>query len=148
MRRLRSRRGALSYILSVIMMALVTTSLATVVLLWGLGQVSESQSSFESAIRARIDKAQERILVEDVEVIDSTTVRISVRNVGKVMFTVDKVYINHTSVNVPSRLTLGVRELGRINATTIGLFNLLPDHTYSFVVSTTRGTTYAGYFKY
>lgn len=139
----RNRRRGLSYILSVVMMTLVTTSLASVVLLWGLGQVSESQNSFGLTIRARIDKTQERMVVEDVRFIDNNTATISLRNIGKVQIVIDQIYANHTALQVPSKLVLGVQQNGNITATSS--FNA---GIYYIVVATSRGTTYEDYQTY
>ncbi|MFQ6134556.1 MAG: hypothetical protein ACE5KU_01920 [Nitrososphaerales archaeon] len=144
-----SRRGGrrgLSYILSVVMMTLVTTSLASVVLLWGLGQVNESQSSFGLAIRARIDKTQERLVVENVEFVDNRTITVSMRNVGKVQIVIDQIYANHTALSLtPSKLVLGVQQNGNITATSSSDFVYGPLYV---VVATSRGTTYADYYTY
>ncbi len=139
------RRG-LSYILSVVMMTLVTTSLASVVLLWGMGQVSESQASFGLAIRARIDKTQERMLIENIEFVDNRTITVSMRNVGKAQITVDQIYADHVTLSLaPTKLVLGVQQNGNITATASSDFSY---GAIYIVVATSRGTTYADYYTY
>ncbi len=128
------------------MMTLVTTSLASVVLFWGLGQVSESQDSFGLAMRARTEKTQERLVVEDVRFVDNQTIAVSVRNVGKVQIVVDQIYANHTALSLnPTKLVLGVKQNGNITVTSVSPFST---GTFYIVVATSRGTTYADYYTY
>ncbi|MBI2184359.1 MAG: hypothetical protein HYU39_05305 [Thaumarchaeota archaeon] len=152
LRRSRQRRKnkAISYILSVIMMTLVTTSLSAVVLLWGLNEVSTSRNSFSSAIRARMERVQERIVVEDVflDVIGSTLV-VHVRNAGGIQIVVDRVYVNHQSATITlvnnqagTKLSLGVSSYGNVTATSP--VTLSSGTTYTVTVATTRGSTATG----
>ncbi|MFC1753993.1 hypothetical protein ACFL96_11485 [Thermoproteota archaeon] len=144
----KRRHSGLSYILSVVMMTLVTASLASVVLLWGIGQVNESQSNYGLAIDARKDKAQERLVIENVE-FNATGInetRIFVRNVGKVQIVIDQVYVNHTILNLQNKVVLGVQKSDFVTATFISPENLSPG-IYYIIVSTSRGTTYADYYE-
>lgn len=145
----RNNVKGLSYILSVIMMTLVIVSLSSVVLLWGLGQVNESQSSYSLAIDARKDRAQERLVVENINFVANGDgeVIVSVRNVGKVQIVIDKIYANHTILNTTSKLVLGVQKNGNITAT-FDSISPLAEGTYYFIVATSRGTTYADYYAY
>ncbi len=127
-------------------MTLVTTSLASVVLFWGLGQVSESQDSFGLAMRARTEKTQERLVVEDVRFVDNQTIAVSVRNVGKVQIVVDQIYANHTALSLnPTKLVLGVKQNGNITVTSASPFST---GTFYIVVATSRGTTYEDNYTY
>lgn len=149
MMRKQKNRG-LSYILSVVMMTLVISSLASVVLIWGIGQVNESQSSYSLAIDARKYKAQERLVIENV---NFTTINVdgkfnvTVRNVGKVQIVIDKVYANHTSLSTdPPKIVLGVQEIGSIVAHVSD--SPPPNGVYYVIVATSRGTTYGDYYAY
>lgn len=145
----RHKINGLSYILSVVMMTLVIASLSSVVLLWGIGQVNESQSSYSLAIDARKDRAQERLVVENVNFISigDGEVIVSVRNIGKVQIVIDQIYANHTILMISSKLVLGVQKNGNITAT-FDSISPLAEGTYYFIVATSRGTTYADYYTY
>ncbi|MBI4257465.1 MAG: hypothetical protein HY619_00780, partial [Thaumarchaeota archaeon] len=99
-KRVERRKKAISYVLSVVMMTLVTTSLAAVVLLWGLNEVSTSRNSFSLAIRSRMERVQERITVENVEFNGPDSLTVHVRNSGAIQIVVDKVYVNRVGCSV------------------------------------------------
>ncbi len=139
----RRRSRAISYILSVIMMTLVTTSLAGVVLLWGLTEVGSSRNSFSSAIRARMERAQERLVVEDVYFSSSSAATVYVRNIGSIQIVVDVVYVNHTAYAV-TKTSIGVGALQSVSVTGLSLTSA----TYPITVATTRGSTSTGYWTY
>lgn len=61
------RRTAISYIMSVAIMTFVTLAMASVVLVWSLGQTATSQNTFASAINANEAKAEERYTIEQVQ---------------------------------------------------------------------------------
>ncbi len=146
----RRQRRALSYILSVVIMTLVTTSMAGVVLLWGLNEVGTSRDSFSSAIRSRMERTQERLVVEDAYFDTANdTLRISVRNVGSIRIVADVVYVNHTLALIPNKLSLGVRERATINITVTEIPDLdfLDTGDLALItVATTRGTTSTDYW--
>lgn len=137
----RRQRRAISYILSVVMMTLITTSMATVVLLWGLNEVGTSRDTFSSAIRARMERAQERLTVEDVYFDGSNTLTVYVRNTGGIQIVVDVVYIDHVAYTV-TKTSIGVRELASITVTV----SLTSGQTYLITVATTRGSTATDYW--
>lgn len=153
--KMRRRRRALSYILSVVIMILITTSLATVVLLWGLNEVSTSRSSFSSSIRARTDRVQEHFTVEDVR-FNSTHLRVYLRNTGAIQIVVDQVYVNHQVGTIASsssssggtKLSLGVQALGWVDVARPSAVTLTSGQTYTVNVATTRGSTVAEYWTY
>jgi hypothetical protein len=128
-------------------MTLVTLSLASTVLFWSFGQVAESQSVFTSAINARIARAQERIVIENVKFTSSTQLTVYVRNAGAIGVVIDAVYVNQTATTglSPTKLSLPIQVSGGITATISGL---RAGTTYTISVATTRGTTYVGTFTY
>ena len=65
------RRTAISYIMSVAIMTFVTLAMASVVLVWSLGQTATSQNTFASAINANEAKAEERYTIEQVQFLAS-----------------------------------------------------------------------------
>lgn len=138
------RKRALSYILSVVMMTLVTTSLATSVLLWGLTQVAESRTTLSSAVKARMERMQEGFVVEDVKMINTTSLRIYVRNNGARQLVIDQAYMNHTAANTitaqggGARLSLAVREVGFVDAK-FSSASFALGSTVLIRVTTTRG---------
>jgi len=137
-------RRAISYILSVVMMTLITTSLAGVVLVWGLNQVSTSRDSFSAAIRARMERAQERIVIEDVSFPSSSSATVYVRNSGGIRVVVDVIYVDHVAYTV-TKTSIGVKEVAPVTVT--GL-SLTLGTTYTISAATTRGTTATGSFTY
>lgn len=142
------QRKAISYILSVVLMTVVTTSLASVALLWALGQVSTSQGDFSSIINARIARVQERVVIEDVWFLNSTAVRIYVRNVGGIGIVIDTAYIDHRQITTqsPTKLTLGINQQSSI--VVIAAQTLSSGTTYTITVATTRGSTATGSHTY
>ena len=146
----RRPRKALSYILSVVIMTLITTSMAGVVLLWGLNEVGTSRDSFSSSIRSRMERAQERLVVEDVYFVNfvngSNTLSVSVRNVGSIRIVADVVYVNHTLNLIPNKLSLGVRERATINITNPQPL-LGADDLVIITVATTRGSSTTDYWR-
>ncbi|MCL4436101.1 MAG: hypothetical protein M1387_05250 [Thaumarchaeota archaeon] len=145
----RKQRRALSYILSVVIMTLITTSMAGVVLLWGLNEVGTSRDSFSSSIRSRTERVQERLVVEDVYFVDSTHLKVYVRNTGAIQIVVDEVYVNHQAGTIASKLSLGVQSSGYVyvdvSSTSV---SLIDGQTYTINVATTRGSTVSGSWKY
>jgi FlaG/FlaF family flagellin (archaellin) len=144
----RRQRRAISYILSVILMTVVTTSLASVTLLWALGQVSISQSDFSGAINARAARIQERIVIEDVRFINSTAIRIYIRNVGGIGVVMDTAYIDHRQISSqsPTKLSLGINQQNYVDVITAQ--TLSSGTTYRVTVATTRGSTATGSHTY
>ncbi len=142
--KMRRRRRALSYILSVVIMILITTSLATVVLLWGLNEVSTSRASFSSSIRARTERVQERFVVEDVyyDTVNSRLV-VYVRNTGGIQIVVDQVYVDHVAYTT-AKTSLGVQEMKPVYVTG----GVPSSGTRTVNVATTRGSTVADYWTY
>lgn len=141
-----SQRG-ISYIISVLIMTLVTLSLASTVLFWSFGQVAESQSVFTSAINARIARAQERIVIENVKFTSGTQLTVYVRNVGAIGVVVDAVYVNQQAATVSSKVSLAIQTSGGVTATVSGI-TLTSGTTYTIAVATTRGTVNVGTFTY
>lgn len=143
----RRHRRALSYILSVVVMTLITTSMAGVVLLWGMTEVGTSRDSFSSAIRSRMERAQERLVVEDAHFDSvSNTLRVSIRNVGSIGIVADVVYVNHTLNLIPNKLSLGVRERATINITNPNPSGMTSGDLALITVATTRGSSATDYW--
>ena len=84
-----------SYILSVLVMTVVTVSLSSVVLFWALRTVDETQIGFTNDVQSRMDKTRERFVVESVLFENSTHLTVFVRNVGGIQLIVDQVYIDN-----------------------------------------------------
>ncbi len=141
------KRLAVSYVLSVLLMTLVTTSLGTVVLLWSISEVTTSQNTFGMAMRARVEKAQERLIVENVgySSIDDTLLTVYVRNVGAVSLVVDAAYVNKRQCTLNVTQTLGVGELQAFLLTSP--VALSSDTSHYVVIATQRGSTVAGYWE-
>lgn len=133
-----------SYIISVMVMALVITSLAGVVMYWGMGQVSVAQSEYSAAISADLNRIKERIVVEHVAFNPPNKATIYVRNVGSVPAVVDAVYFNDTRITLNPPLQLGLGAGGSYTVTT-------PPYqrgsVVNIAVSTQRGNMVAAYWK-
>lgn len=79
-------------------MTLVITALASVVLTWGLGTVSSTRVALDNAVQARIDRVQQSLTIEDVQMVSATPpglIRIWIRNSGSINIVVDQIYINN-----------------------------------------------------
>ena len=135
----------MSYIISVLAMILITVSLAGTVLFWGINVIGESNISFSSAIGAKDARWQENLLIENVEFINSTAVKVHIRNSGSGILTVDRIYVNQTLTEF-DRLTLGEQKKGNVIAKTPLGFTLKVGETYQVLVVTTRGTKASGDF--
>lgn len=103
----KRRRAGISYILEVVMMTLVIVALSTVVLTWGLSQVSTSRVALTAAVNDRIYRTQESILIEDVQMVDPNHMIVAVRNIGSTQAVVDTVYINNVATTVTGICTQG-----------------------------------------
>jgi hypothetical protein len=144
-------------------MTFVTVSMASVVLVWSIGQVSESQNVFSSAINARVERAMERFVIEDVQFLSAgaslTTPAVTcpagsngcllvyIRNVGSIQLVVDAAYINNqladqstysSSSNSP-KLSLGMQQLGYIFVRSP--LTLSVGTTYQIASASTRGNS-------
>jgi len=82
------------------MMTLVITALASVVLTWGLGSISSSRAALTGAVNARINRVQEGLVVEDVQLLDATHLRVWVRNTGAIQIVIDQAYVNNAQSSV------------------------------------------------
>lgn len=150
-RRTTHRRG-ISYILSVVIMTLVISTMATSVLVWGLAQITETRTALSSAVQARIERLQQSLVVEDAQMINSTTLKVYIRNTGAVQIVVDQLYVNHTAATAlsPARLSLSVKSIGVLYAKFSA--SDLPSGfssgaTVLVRVSTTRGVSDVGTWK-
>ncbi|MCH8022992.1 MAG: hypothetical protein IH932_04535 [Thaumarchaeota archaeon] len=142
-----------SYILSVLVMTVVTVSLSSVVLFWALRTVDETQAGFTLDVQARMDRSRERMLIENVAFLNSTHITIYVRNVGNVQLIVDQVYIDNLAGTIEaagglsvSRLGLSIQRAG--NVTIASPVTLVPGNTYSISVATSRGNTDVAFWTF
>lgn len=134
------RRRAISYIMSVAIMTFVTLAMASVVLVWSLGQTATSQNTFASAINANEAKAEERFTIEQVQFLangqsggqytcltSNGCLILYIRNVGSIQLVVDAVYVNNQ---------LSLQDQYGITATTI-----ISTQTSTTITSTTTSTS-------
>lgn len=138
----RPRKG-LSYILSVIMMTLVITSLSTSVLFWSLGQISDSRNAVSAALGARMDRIQQALIVENVEMVNDTTIRLHIRNTGSVQIVIDQVYVNRSQATTldPVKLSLAIKAVSSIEVSVSTLPNFVAGNSQLVRASTTRGVS-------
>ncbi len=148
------KKRAISYIMEVVMMTLVVTALASVVLTWGISTITASRASLGGAVQARMDRVQEGLVVQDVQLISSTQLRVWVRNSGSIQIVVDQIYVNNnqgtitnvcvpnksppcSSVTPPGKLSLPIQAVGAVDIT-------VPSNTVVATTGTaTSGTTTA-----
>ena len=143
---MKPKSRGISYIFSVMLMTLVIVSLATAVLLWGMGVVSSSQSAYSAVFQQKIERVKERLVVEDVMFnITEQKIRIYVRNIGAVPIVIDHVYINNQLATVSSSLKLGIGEGGYLEVTPP--FTISSGEVYTIKVATQRGKTVTGQWK-
>jgi hypothetical protein len=140
----KSRHRAISHILSVVMMTLITVSMASVVMLWGLNEVAVSRDSFSASIRSRMERAQERIVIEDVHFTSASTATVYVRNTGAIRVVVDVIYVDHIAYSV-NKTSIGVRSYSSLSISGLALTS---GTTYPVSVATTRGTIASGSHTY
>ena len=143
---MKPKTRGISYIFSVMLMTLVIVSLATAVLIWGMGVVSSSQSAYGIVFEQKIERVKERLVIEDV--LFNTTaqkIRIYVRNIGAVPIIVDHVYVDNQLATVSSPLKLGIGEGGYLEVTPP--FTISSGEVYTIKVATQRGKTVVGQWK-
>jgi len=139
------RRRGVSYILSVMVMAIVISTLAGAVMYWSLGLIGSAQSQYETAISTDINRVRERFVIEHV-VFNSvqSKVTVYVRNVGMVPVVIDALYFNDTRITVNPPLQLGLSTSGSFTVST-------PPFTrgslVNIVVVSQRGNVVGAYFK-
>lgn len=143
-----SKKGV-SYIISIITMILVTSALSGFVLIWGNNSISTSDISFSSALKAKYDKFEEILVIEDVGFISDTSTNIFLRNAGSGLLVVDKIYVNSTLFD-SSRITLGGQGSDFVTAKYLGDqdFFFARGESYHIVVVTTRGVKVSGDYLY
>jgi len=134
----------LSYIVAVLVMILVTSSLAATLLMWGMNAIGVGQARFTSAVNARDARYREIVAIEDVR-FESSSLTVHIRNGGISPLVVDKIYVNHTLTDSP-RLTLGSGGTGSLTAKPP--FTLTVNDTYLIRVVTAHGATASGYYKW
>ncbi|MDG6898516.1 MAG: hypothetical protein JRN24_02130, partial [Nitrososphaerota archaeon] len=93
--RFNRRRRGVSYILEVVMMTIVIVALASVVLTWGLGTITDTRNALTGAVNSRMDRIQEGLVIEDVQYESPTSLLVWVRNVGAIQSVVDQVYVQN-----------------------------------------------------
>ena len=140
-----ARRRGVSYILSVMVMAVVISTLAGAVMYWSLGLIGSAQSEYEAAISADIYRVRERFVLEHVVFNrHDSEVTVHVRNVGTVPVVIDTLYFNGTRILVNPPLQLGPSASGSFTVST-PLFtkgSLVYD-----AVASQRGNVVGAYFK-
>ena len=126
------KKRAISYIMEVVMMTLVVTALASVVLTWGISTITESRAALGGAVRARMDRVQEALVVQDVQMLSTTSIRLWIRNTGSIQVVVDQAYVNNNVAPIsgvcpppnatppctaPGKLSLPIQAVGAIDVT-------------------------------
>jgi FlaG/FlaF family flagellin (archaellin) len=142
--RVVARRGV-SYIISVMVMALVITTLSAMVLTWSMNTVGSAQSSYEQVIQADVERIKERFVVEHV-VFDTggPSMTVYVRNVGQVPLKIDAVYFNDTRITVSPVLEVGP---GRSGSFTVTTPSFSKGDIVQVIIATQRGNTVGGFHK-
>ncbi len=136
-----SKKGV-SYIISVIAMILVTSALSGFVLIWGSNSISTSDISYSSALKAKYDRFEEILLIEDVKINNDRSINIFLRNAGSGLLVVDKVYVNSIAI-VSDRITIGGQGSGTVTVSDVEI-----SESYHIVVVTTRGVKVSGDYSY
>lgn len=145
--RFSRRRSGISYILEVVMMTLVITALASVVLAWGLTAVSNSRTAITGAVNSRMNRLQETVVIEDVQMINTNTLRVFVTNAGSIQMVIDQVYVNNVGTIIVGVCPTGsfqgsnANVAGSTGSLTISLSTAEPDTNYIVSVATGWATT-------
>lgn len=91
-----------------------------------------------------MDRAQERLTIEDVNFTSPSTATVYIRNIGAIQIVVDQVYIDHSQGTITgSKLSLPIRGLGAVQVT----FSAPAcSGARTVTVATSRGSTATGYW--
>ena len=87
------------------------------------------------------DNMGERLIVEDVW-FNQDQILIYIRNIGKIAFKIDSVYVNNINQSFES-LELEMKNHGWLNVT----YNWTPDTPYEIKIITKRGTNIVDYYN-
>jgi flagellin-like protein len=135
MKRLLRNRKAVSPVVSAVIMILIVTIGMSVLFAFFVNYARDFQANSGSAVL-------ESMVIEDVWFKSSSTIDISVYNVGKVNFTISSVYINDFRVAAIDGTsgTVNVEGHGNFNVTYV----TMADERYVLKLVTTRGSTIEG----
>ena len=148
-----SRRSGLSYVVSALVMTLLTVALAAPVAYWGFNQTSLSTENWGSGLGERRGSV-ERFVVEKVVFAvhhSHTNVTVYVRNYGATPVTISKILVDYReTVNAvtstgSANLTLGHLQIGWVQVT-LG-YAVDEGVAHSVTVISSRGSAATEYWK-
>jgi len=141
---LSCRRG-ISHIISVVLVTVMTLSLAVPVLMWSTNLISGYQSSYGNIFSRNIDKLQESFIVEDVWFVAQNNITVYVKNVGEVTIKVVNVYVDNTPrTTSPTTKIININGHDKLCVTDK---SWISGETYVITIVTERGNSLSSYWE-
>ncbi|MEM2381227.1 MAG: hypothetical protein QXD44_05275 [Candidatus Nezhaarchaeales archaeon] len=136
-----SRSEGVSYLVSMLIMAVVVGVLMAAVVSWGISQTFLGQSAYGEAITSLKEKAEEKVVIEHTWVTPDGILHLHVRNVGLIPVSVDAVYVNGTLIRVEPPVLIGLKNSATVNVTLPSM-----EAGYALItLATTRATMVSDY---
>ncbi len=129
---------AVSTVIATVLMTMLTVTLGTIVVFWASSTFGLYQGSAGIFFTNRADSLREALAIEDVWFYTQSStnyVNITVRNVGRVQFTLGAMYINNTQVTSlsPAQLNVAAAATYKIQ------YTWAAGKVYIIVAATARG---------
>ncbi|MFM7796415.1 MAG: hypothetical protein ACKO7N_06585 [Candidatus Nitrosotenuis sp.] len=154
----QSKHRALSQIITSLILIAIVTTLGSVVLFRGLGEINTFSINLGNLDKNRIGSVQEDLVIENVHFKYNTkTIELSITNFGSVPTTVSSIVVTESNTqkviysNRERTDTLQILENKKITlttnpTTTSGNFdNNVSDYDYVVSIMTSRGNHFAGF---
>ncbi|MEM2213073.1 MAG: hypothetical protein QXQ28_06080 [Candidatus Nezhaarchaeales archaeon] len=131
--------------MSVMLMMLLVSIIATIIINWGQNLVSTQQTGFSSILEASHERLKEAFTIENVKFdLENQKITVYVRNYGSISVNVASIYVNHTAASLNLYETIMPGEVKGINVSPQTPF--ARKATQLITVSTSRGNEYEAYF--
>ncbi len=138
----RRSRKAISTIMANLTMLVIVVALSSLLFVWAISSFGAYQGGAGYWFSSRSLANQERLSVENVFFTGASNniVKIYVRNVGSIPFTVATVYVNSTYYNIPP-LTINVTQVALLGNGPLTGQTWARGNVQTVTLATLRGTT-------
>lgn len=123
-----------SSIISSLMLIAAAVGLSSIILLWGLGLLSQSQESYSTGISQSNARIGEQFEVEEIYWRDNGSITFYIRNFGDQPVTIDRIIIGGTAQGVDP-VVVTARDVSSVTCCSWS-----PATTYAIRIGSNRGT--------
>ncbi len=132
--RLRRKRTGQSSIISSLMLIAAAVGLSSIILLWGLGLLSQSQESYSTAISQSNSRIGEQFEVEEIYWRGNGSITFYIRNFGDQPVTIDRVSVGGAPQSV-GPVVITARDVSSVTCC-----SWTSATTYVILIGSNRGT--------